>query len=941
VVSSDHSSAAEFYAFGSFRLYPAARVLKSKGETVKLGARAFDVLVALVSRAGEVISQRELLDTVWPNLHVEEISLRVHIAALRKALDKGSETSHLANVPGRGYSFAVPVSREKITPGSTDAVPVTAAYRPLPLLPRVIGREDAVRQITAMLRENTLVTVVGPGGMGKSTAALAVAHSLQDEFGGRICFIELGSLKEPSLLRATVASALGLPVQNDDPAPQIISHLASLRTLLVFDCVEHLLFEAAALTELLHESVRDLHILITSREALRATCESVYRLEPLKGPPAGEKITSAEAMKFPAVQLFVERVTRGGTQFELTDADAPVVVRLCQRLDGIALALELAAGRVAAYGLKEVASRLDSDFALRWPGRRTAPPRHQTLAATLDWSHELLSLDERVALRRLSVFAGTFTLEAAEFVAGFGGTKPVPDSVSELSAKSLLSVDFSGPVTRYRLLDTTRLYAATKAADAGETGMARRRHAEFHRDHLRTASDDEKATTVTADIEDIRAALEWSFGEQGDLPLAVDLAAYSGAIFLGKALFAECIYWMRRAKAVLPETKLEGSEQQLLIQTAGYISVTFGSVFLGSARTEWIEPLHLSTRKDARWLSLSNQGPWVIAARGAMFEEALERARAFVEMGEQASSADLIALGTWMLGTTLQHMGRLDEARPMLQRAIDLDTDQFRRRRIRDTGWDCRTAAIAEMAHVLGLQGFHKQAREWSARGLAEARLLGIANATNVAMAWSGVNSYLYDPDLDAVEHDVVELLEHARARATPSYEGVALCILGLCQIRRSDFAAAEPLVVKGLELCSHTGYRVFTSFVRAQLCEALLTAGEDTEARAMMDMIDAEECNTEYWSKPDVLRVKGLLARAAGNDKDAEAQFAQSIDCAQKQGALSWELRSAMDLARLWAARGRGQDAVDLVTQIRGKFREGFETIDLIAAREFLGPLP
>src|SRR5258708_18855775 len=297
--SSQHAQ--EVISFGPFRLYPSERVLKKGDKPVKLGSRAFDILLVLVQHAGEVVGHKELVAKVWPGVFIEEVSLRVHIAALRKALDTGEAgMRYLTNVPGRGYCFVAPTSRERVE-SSVPAADISNALYQLPArLTRMVGREEAVREICLKVMAERFVSIVGPGGMGKTTVALAVAHALLMEFRGAVCFVELSPLSDPQLLAGTVASAFGLPVQSQDPIPGLVSHLRGKRVLLILDSSEHLISQSAVVAGRPFGNVPDLHILVTSREILRAQGESVHHLSPLEIPPDNPNLTAAEMLDFPA-----------------------------------------------------------------------------------------------------------------------------------------------------------------------------------------------------------------------------------------------------------------------------------------------------------------------------------------------------------------------------------------------------------------------------------------------------------------------------------------------------------------------------------------------------------------------------------------------------------------------------------------------------------------
>ena len=465
-------------SFGPFRLHVTERLLEKNGVPVEIGSRALDILVTLLEQAPEVVSKHDLNRRAWGRLIVDEGSIRAQIARLRKRLDDGvSAVSYIANIPGRGYCFTGAVAWS-VSEATARKAPMAALHLPRgPLL--MVGRDDAVRELTARLKKQRFVSIVGPGGIGKTTVALALAHRMLGEFQGAIHFLDLGALEDPRLLASMLASQLGVVAVSDQPLPAILTFLREQRMLLVFDSCEHVIGAVAALTENIFRDAPDVHILTTSREALRAEGEQVHHLPPLECPPDyAEPLTAVQALSFPAVELFVKQVANSVHPFELTDADAPIVAEICRRLDGIALALELAASRVGAHGVRGVASLLDKHFRLLWRGRRTALPRHQTLSATLDWSYNLLSGTEQLVFRRLAIFVGGFSLAAALQVASEGlDPAELTETVATLVDKSLVTSD-GGSAARYRLLETTRAYAWQKLSESGEDQKIARRHCE-------------------------------------------------------------------------------------------------------------------------------------------------------------------------------------------------------------------------------------------------------------------------------------------------------------------------------------------------------------------------------------------------------------------------------------------------------------------------------
>ncbi|MEI9887628.1 MAG: hypothetical protein WDN08_14230 [Rhizomicrobium sp.] len=716
--------------------------------------------------------------------------------------------------------------------------------------------------------------------------------------------------------------------------------------LLVLDNSEHLISAVAALTERLIGEAPALHILATSREPLRAKGENVHRLAPLESPPDDPNLTAQHMLGFSAVQLFVERMSTGGRRAELSDADAPIVAKICRRLGGIALAIELAAGRVEAFGIRETAARLDSQFTLRWPGRRSAPPRHQTLSATLDWSYTLLSDAERAVLQRLSAFVGNFSFDAAQTVAAGPdlSDEEVFNAIGGLLMKSLASAETSGPVARYRLLETTRTYAALKLNDAGEQNAVRRRHALYYRDLLQQTADSadsvaDRPRATAADIDNVRAALHWALGAEGDLPLGVELAALSAPLWLGAARFVECRDWMAKAAASAKEG--EATQQQLAIQMALASSVLFTAGISEEYGITWTKTLNMAVSLgDTAGQLTSYLALWGRAIRAPRYDDALDMAQKCAEVAKTVPDPGPTAMAEWLQGLTKHHLGRYAEARIHYQRAFDTDTEVSRLIQLRQIGYDRKVDMIAVMANLLWQQGFAEQARRWGDRAVAEARQLGFALPFCVAMTWDILNKYLSETDIDAVEHDVVELIEYARTHAVGSYLGYGLSMLGLCQARRGQYDDAAPLVAEGLRLLAETHYGVFHPMVRAHLCEAAIAVRRLADARTLMTLAESEDRNPEHWATPEILRVKGTLALALGNGVAAEEHFSSSLAMARRQGAVGWTLRAATSLGRFWAEQGRAKEALALLAPLYAQFTEGFETIDLHAASRLIGEL-
>jgi predicted ATPase/DNA-binding winged helix-turn-helix (wHTH) protein len=552
--------------FGRAEVRPSERQLLVDGRPVALGARAFDLLMALVERRDRMVGKNELLDSVWPGLVVEENNLQVQISSLRKLLGPHVITT----VPGRGYRFtgalettddgrsSAAAAAPTPAPAATDIIARAAPPTNLPReLPPLYGREADLPALRSLIDEHRLVTVVGAGGIGKSRLALAAAHSLAARWPDGAWMVELASLSDPVLLPNAVAQALDIKMAGQGAAlDELVAGLAPRTALLVLDNCEHLLDAVAALAQVVLQRAPNVTMLTTSQEPLRLPAEQQYRLMPLSVPPGA---AASSAREFGAVALFEARVQAADPRFSLNDENLALVIDICRRLDGLPLAIELAAARVATLGLRPVSEKLDARFKLLTGGSRATLRRHQTLRAALEWSHNLLNEGEKAVFRRLGVFAGGFTVELAQAVAGDGQLDEwaVLDHLSALVDKSLVVAD-AGDSPRYRLLESARAFALEQLA-AGETADTLRRHALAMRNFLERADganldgelrSDQYAALVLPELDNLRAAHAWATGEAGDPQLGIGLAAYAGALI---DYAVECADWLAPLRRPIEE----------------------------------------------------------------------------------------------------------------------------------------------------------------------------------------------------------------------------------------------------------------------------------------------------------------------------------------------------------------------------------------------------
>ena len=565
-------SITEEVRFGPFRLARKGRTLATEAGPVALSSRAFDVLATLIEAGGSIVSKDELMRRVWPNVIVEENNLHVQIAGARRAL--GSHQNYIVTVPGRGYCFAGEVE-SPLTPlpdATQDKAPAVAASERLAMPAEtapLIGREAELAELQHILSRNRLVTVTGPGGIGKTRLAVALGNAVADKFPGGARLIDLSPLADASLVEAAAAAALGIRLTGEaTPIERFCAALGREPALLIFDNCEHLLGGVAALVAELLRRCEAVSVLATSQEPLRIAAETTYRLEPLTVPQS--PATDVRALEqFGAVALFVSRVEAVDRRFALRPENGAAVAEICQRLDGIPLALEMAAARVPALGIEGVRLRLGERLRMLTTGARNAATRHRTLRDTVAWSYELLDAQDQAVFRRLGVFAGGFSAAAVQATTTAAAVHAnndadewtTLDALSRLIDKSLVVVD-PGEPPRYRLLETLRLFAVEQLAAHGEQAALLRRHAEYFEGFFASAYDEWEDTGDAVwlarngvEVDNLRAALDWALQDPGAANLAISLAGSAGRLWDRVAPLAEGRRALERAEALLtPDT---------------------------------------------------------------------------------------------------------------------------------------------------------------------------------------------------------------------------------------------------------------------------------------------------------------------------------------------------------------------------------------------------
>jgi predicted ATPase/DNA-binding winged helix-turn-helix (wHTH) protein len=923
--------------FGPFQLLPAERLLLESGKVVKLGARAFDLLTLLVERAGHVVSKDDLISHVWPTTVVEEINLRVHVAAVRRALGDGQGGNrYIVNAAGRGYSFVAQVTAETSEPPiKSDQTAAASANHNLPnSLTRMVGRSHEVQALVRLSKSQRFLTVVGAAGVGKSTVALAVARELLHDFPDGIRFVDLAAVSSAALVPGAFATALGLSISASSPLADLGAFLKDKTALLLLDNCEHLIDEVASVTEQLLKGSPTLHVLATSREPLSAEGEWQYRIAPLTVPKEeSSEVTAEFARGHSAVELFVERAITGEQGFELTDENAPVVAQICRSLDGLPLAIELAAARLGLLGIRELAVRVDDQVSRGAPGRRTAAFRHQTLRATLDWSFDLLNPTEQIVLQRLAVFNGAFTMESAVTLTAHNGLGPQEalNAAVGLADKSLMTTDVSGTTVRHRLLNTTRAYAFEKLAETEDFASIYRWHAEQILKLMRQAElgwetmpRAEWVASYGYAVDDVRAALDWAFSSDGDAFLGAALTAVSVPFGLQLMLVEEfharvehALYWIRARTTPHPE--IEGR----LTMTLATLSQNMQRPLAAQPAEETLaDPVELIGSPKLQVAPLLRKTIFQIEA--ADYEGAVKTAARLGHVAHKTADPLAVLIADRVAAQAHHFCGNHRIARTYAERVLDHPAKAIPLAYI-PVQVDRRVWMRIVLARILWLEGNADQAvitcgeaLEFAASDSPFAMCQSLALAACPIAFWRG--------DKLQEQEYVMRLL-----RESDRYRLDYWRMYGEWYQRAQSASTEAANQTAAAEAPSPTSP---ITPPRGLLLDTMLTIAPGLSG------VDVRSSNVSGWSAPETLRVQAqAMLRDSSLDPDgrAEETFKRSLKTAEQQNARAWTLRTAISLGALWSQKGQKAQARSLVSEARARFSEGFSTRDLRDATAFL----
>lgn len=813
--------------FGPFQLVPWRRLLRNGGK-VALTSRALGVLSVLAERHSQIVSKSEILAEVWRDITVEDHNLMVQISVLRKILGPGV----IATYPGRGYKLVGPVTWLQGTAPPQAPFDSNLPKRRLAL----IGRQSELTELELQIVGHRLVTLTGTSGMGKTSVAIELGRQLDPLFPGGTRLIDLAPLTDPLVVASAAATALGVALGTADaPVTAIAAAIGTRRLLLIFDNCEHLVDAAAELIGALLDLAPGLSVLATSQETLRLADEQVYRLNPLALPPLADASpnsrmmlgkSSASYLKgFGAIELFVERACAADRHFKLAPTNAASVVEICRRLDGVPLALEMAAARVPLLGIEGLRAGLDERLRLLRGGRLLAESRHRTLQDMVEWSHSLLGMADQRVFRRLGILSGSFSLDAAIAVAGEATERwEIVDALGRLLDKSLVGIR-EGEPPRYRLIETLRLYALKKLDESGEKAAVAERHARYFMELLDRAhetresvSDAEWLSSYRPEVDNVRSALDWAMADPGRGHVAVALAGPAALLWSMLALVAEGRRYTDRAVALI--------DKDMPLATVARLLKNAGRLWGASHRR--------------RALALQEQS-----------------AALYRQIGDGLSLASVLTL----IGHLHINLGQNDQAKKALSEAFEI---------LSASGYNKSLLnVVSNLGNLASSMSEPDEARHHFGIALQLARSLRDPVQENLVLINVSVFEYGLG-DIDRAIDQGQEAVRGLRAINHRSYLGWALCNLASYLIARDKFSAARAAAEEALTLVREDGGFV----VRLCLQQwALLGAvcGRHSEAASLMGFVNAGYAKSGDIRQPAQRRIddhlKALLESKLATD--------------------------------------------------------------------------
>jgi predicted ATPase/DNA-binding winged helix-turn-helix (wHTH) protein len=926
------------FAFGPFRLIPGQHVLLRDNRPVKLGGRALDILHLLVMRAGEEVSKNALIESAWPNVFVDEHNLKVHISSLRRALeDTLPQATYIATVVGRGYQFVGRVQTESIEVegSSVDEQPIVSS---LPAPSTLVGRQRDVEGVARALNFTNLVTLVGPGGVGKTSLAIAVAHTIHDEFPDGVHFVDLSATNDSALVPNILATALGVRGHPADLVSAIVQHLQHRRILVVLDNCEHVLHAAATIATRLVEAKISSCLLATSREPLGVCGENLQRVEPLAFPDRAIVQSATEALAYPSIALFAMRALETA-DYSLVDRDAHTVASLCKALDGLPLAIEIAAAKLDRFAPAELLDSVGRHLSELRNDDQPTRSRHRTLWATLDWSYQLLSSQESTIFRLLSVFAGSFELTDVAGMARLAQYDPYQTTVAlgGLVAKSMLSAEIDGEHLRYRLLESARCYAAERLLQDPLAQDARHHHAQlvlatFEKSEAEWSWVDNRVwcSRYGARTGDLRKALDWCFSDEGDVSLGVNLAISAIRVWNEQSSIYEQLSQVDRALNHCASTAVAPWQKATLAMSRAW-SMTHARHLHAETDEAWNSALNFAELSGdvGRYLS-------AMFGKAAFFictgqnERAVSLLKEFTliarNVGDQASLLDAERLGA----LAEMHLGRLTDVRVKSERLAEELAHGMPPSRIARFQEERYVMIHSALAFSTWLTGRPQRALAMAEEMVLKTGQIGQLMGQSSILAIVAMPLALWSGRIDAVERFSTILRGNLDRENIALWGPVHRFYVSVGRHARGDLNAVDDMRSAVDELV-RDGFLLRTPMYLGVLAEALLERGRFADADEAEEFaFTLQRQSKENWCLPELLRVKAQIIAALGERDVARAMLRRARENALTIGARTLELRIVNELAQMAIADGNNEEAVKLLVPVYKTFGDGTATEDL-----------
>jgi predicted ATPase/DNA-binding winged helix-turn-helix (wHTH) protein len=943
---------------GALQFFPDQREIRRDGVPLRIGSRAVDILKLLIDAKGSLVSKDQMMCTVWRDTVVEENNLQVQVAALRKAF--GEDRELIRTIPGQGYRLLSVDAVQTVESDPEPRCPPEGAANaellcdfPVPSsASALIGRQDDVLGVIAALERAQIVTLVGAGGIGKTRLAGETARILAARFADGVVFVPLAAVTDARFVLDALATALGMKLSAGRMSfTHIADELQGKHALIVLDNCEHVIEAAAEAAVALKGSSDTVRILATSREALRVQNEELYHVPALRVPH--EQNGSNEVLEASAVQLFLARARALEPHFSSDERSILLTGQVCRCLDGIPLAIELAAARAAVLGIEVLADHLGDRFLILTGGCRTALPRHQTLKATIDWSYRLLDDKEQAILRYLGVFVNGFTFDAVSHVIADRQWAPteIMDALGGLVNKSMVILECGGSLPRYRLLETTRVYALQQLDGNGEGKRAALAHAIYFCrlfDRVQKRWIERPVADWLAhfrrELGNLRTALDWAFSPSGESSIGIELSAVAVPYLFELSLVEECYDRANQAldaaqnsatHPVSPLTRLRlgAAFASGLVHTVGLTKRT---------RDTWSEVLSLAIAiDDTEFEARALWGLWNVKQYSGEARDALLLARRFNALAQKQDDMTNRVVGRRLEGVALHYAGEQTAAREQLEGMISAYAPSVHRWDTLGFRIDHGILARATLARVLWTQGESERALR-----LAEIAAEAAVDCEHEMMRCYVLVEAVVPIALMMDERDIAAR-SLAMLRDISSRVGSSIWLSAcscyeeyLFSLMPGELPRRLPVFRSAINKLHATGFLAPLTFLLCRFAQVQADSGLCYEAMASINAALWHCAQTgERWYYPEICRVKGAIAQVAGGG-GAETWFVYALESARRQGAGALEIRTATSLASWLAVHGRQTDALSLLLPVCTRFPEHRAWGDMHDAREFLRSL-